>query len=96
MPKPVRLPFAVSMNARYSTATLSLANMNDPRTIDIQERSMNNGSYDNGGRRIGMERRDFSYSSYFPERRIDDRRSGHDRRKMTDRRNEGNRRAAIK
>ncbi len=32
-------------------------------------------------RRLGFERRQFSYSSYFPERRmVDDRRDGDDRR----------------
>jgi len=37
---------------------------------------------DNGGRRLGLERRQFSYAFHFPECRSDkDRRSGHDRRK---------------
>ena len=37
---------------------------------------------DNGGRRFRLERREFSYSIYSPERRSDkDRRSGRDRRK---------------
>lgn len=36
---------------------------------------------DNGGRRFGSDRRQFSYSFHIPERRIDgDRRSGADRR----------------
>jgi hypothetical protein len=36
---------------------------------------------DNGGRRSGIERREFSYNSHFPERRSGkDRRSGLDRR----------------
>ncbi len=36
---------------------------------------------DNGGRRSGINRREFKYSSYIPERRSGlDRRSGHDRR----------------
>ncbi|MDL1985253.1 MAG: hypothetical protein LWX54_13875 [Deltaproteobacteria bacterium] len=38
--------------------------------------------FDNGGRRSGIERRSFSYTNYFPERRSDkDRRNGVDRRK---------------
>ena len=42
---------------------------------------------DNGGRRSGFERREFSYSGYIPERREhQDRRSGMDRRDGTDRR----------
>ena len=36
---------------------------------------------DNGGRRLGIERRQFSYNGHIPERRSDkDRRSGNDRR----------------
>jgi hypothetical protein len=36
---------------------------------------------DNGGRRLGIERRRFSYTHYIPERRFgNDRRSGRDRR----------------
>ena len=42
---------------------------------------------DNGGRRSGMERRNFSYSDHIPERRDgEDRRSGFDRRILIDRR----------
>ncbi len=37
---------------------------------------------DNGGRRSGIERRQFAYNGHLPERRSDaDRRSGMDRRK---------------
>jgi len=37
--------------------------------------------HDNGGRRTGIERREFSYNEYFPERRSGkDRRNGKDRR----------------
>ena len=37
--------------------------------------------YDNGGRRLGADRRQFSYAMYLPERRIGkDRRCGDDRR----------------
>lgn len=37
---------------------------------------------DNGGRRFGIDRRQFSYSFHIPERRFDvDRRSGVDRRR---------------
>ena len=37
--------------------------------------------HDNGGRRSGIERREFSYNEYIPERRSgNDRRSGLDRR----------------
>lgn len=50
-----------------------------------KERSLNirNPVYliDNGGRRLGIERREFAYSHYCPERR-----SGVDRRILPDRR----------
>ena len=50
-----------------------------------ESRSLNFGdsSYmiDNGGRRLGLERRLFDYSIYFPERR-----EGHDRRMKPERR----------
>ena len=36
---------------------------------------------DNGGRRLGIERRQFDYSHYFPERRV-----GPDRRNLPERR----------
>ena len=37
--------------------------------------------HDNGGRRTGIDRRQFSYTAHIPERRSDkERRSGFDRR----------------
>jgi hypothetical protein len=51
---------------------------------------------DHGGRRIGLERRRFSYAEHIPERRCgEDRRSGIDRRTGVDRRNGMDRRAAT-
>jgi len=51
---------------------------------------------DHGGRRIGLERRRFSYSEHIPERRCgEDRRSGIDRRTGVDRRNGMDRRACV-
>jgi hypothetical protein len=45
---------------------------------------------DNGGRRSGIERRQFEYTSHIPERRSGhDRRSGLDRRSGIDRRSMG-------
>ena len=39
--------------------------------------------WDNGGRRSGIDRRQFSYSDHVPERRSGkERRSGNDRRKV--------------
>jgi len=50
-----------------------------------EDRSLNikNPAYliDNGGRRLGIERREFAYSHYYPERRI-----GIDRRVLPERR----------
>jgi len=49
---------------------------------------------DHGGRRVGFERRHFSYSEHIPERRCgEDRRSGVDRRLGVDRRSGMDRRA---
>lgn len=44
---------------------------------------------DNGGRRTGIERRNFNYSAHIPERR-----SGEDRRSWIDRRSGADRRKA--
>jgi len=42
---------------------------------------MTNTLSDNGGRRLGIDRRQFSYTSHIPERRSGkERRSGNDRR----------------
>ena len=44
---------------------------------------------DNGGRRLGIDRRQFLYTNHIPDRRLDeDRRTGRDRRENIDRRNE--------
>lgn len=49
---------------------------------------------DNGGRRSGFDRRQFSYTTHIPERRIDaDRRCLSDRRNLTNRRYLSERRA---
>jgi hypothetical protein len=53
----------------------------DKNDNDILERLM---SLDNGGRRCGGDRRNFSYTLHIPERRNGhDRRSGEDRRKVS-------------
>ena len=42
---------------------------------------------DNGGRRLGIDRRQFLYTNHIPDRRLDeDRRTGRDRRENSDRR----------
>jgi len=39
--------------------------------------------YDNGGRRLGLDRRQFTYAAYLPERRLgDERRASVDRRNL--------------
>jgi hypothetical protein len=51
------------------------------------------GLIDTGGRRIGIDRRDFSYTNYLPNRRVEeDRRRGVDRRTGLERRNDSDRR----
>lgn len=50
--------------------------------IDIADSKIQVIVQDNGGRRMGADRRSFSYSLYVPERR-----TGGDRRKGKDRRN---------
>lgn len=45
---------------------------------------------DQGGRRSGIERRQFSYSAHSPERR-----KGHDRRRHPDRRGSTDRRSGV-
>ena len=45
---------------------------------------MNNLLHDNGGRRSGIERRQFLYNGHIPEQRSGkDRRSGNDRRRKS-------------
>lgn len=58
---------------------------------------MNNADvFDNEGRRSGIERRKFSYSNHFPERRCgEDRRSGVDRRKKIHARREDIERRSV-
>ena len=49
---------------------------------------------DNGGRRLGVDRRRFSYADHAPERRLgEERRSGQDRRGEAERRTESDRRS---
>ena len=51
------------------------------------------GLIDTGGRRTGIDRRDFSYTNYLPNRRVEeDRRSGNDRRSGLERRSNSDRR----
>ena len=52
--------------------------MRKERALHLKDPAYN---IDNGGRRLGIERRQFSYSHYYPERRIgDERRSLPERR----------------
>ena len=49
---------------------------------------------DNGGRRLGLDRRQFSYTDHIPNRRLNgDRRKRDDRRSALDRRNDEDRRS---
>jgi len=49
-------------------------------TRAAKEANSHSGLVDNGGRRSGIDRRNFCYTVYIPERRVADRRSGLDRR----------------
>lgn len=53
------------------------------RMIEARSLPLEHPAYgiDNGGRRLGFERREFAYSHYYPERRI-----GNDRRILPERR----------
>ena len=51
------------------------------RCVAWKDGAMEAESWDNGGRRCGLDRRQFSYSGHVPERRSgEERRSGNDRR----------------
>jgi len=51
---------------------------------------------DNGGRRLGVDRRQFSYTNHIPHRRLgEDRRTGLDRRSGLDLREEKDRRSNL-
>ena len=55
------------------------------RKKDVRALTINTGAnmVDNGGRRLGYERRQFDYSHYYPERRV-----GRDRRIRPERRSD--------
>ena len=71
-----------------------------PNLGNRSELSMLNGNSiasDNGGRRSGADRRQFSYSYHMPERRSGaDRRSGSDRRKCCDKQLSDERRVTFR
>lgn len=56
--------------------------MKEDRSLPIENPAF---IFDNGGRRLGIERRQFDYSHYYPERRV-----GSDRRTLPERRVEPN------
>jgi len=64
--------------------------------MDVSDSRMEQGLRDNGGRRSGVDRRQFSYTDHIPERRAgEDRRSRADRRCGEDRRTVNNRKLEI-
>jgi len=70
--------------------------------MDVSDSRMEQGLRDNGGRRSGVDRRQFSYTDHIPERRAGedrrsraDRRCGEDRRTVNDRTLEINRRSGL-
>ena len=70
--------------------------------MDVSDSHKKQGLSDNGGRRSGIDRRQFSYTGHIPERRAGeerrnrlDRRCGEDRRNGNDKTMEINRRSGL-
>ena len=61
---------------------VSSLRMRKERALQIKDPAYN---IDNGGRRLGIERRQFNYSHYYPERR-----AGDERRNVPERRADTN------
>jgi hypothetical protein len=69
----------------------------DTAHIDCATMNLTLNHFDNGGRRTGFDRRQFSYSTHVPERRSGlDRRSGVDRRQEPPKRNQVERRSIFR
>lgn len=69
---------------RFSTVNVKPHELKD---TSLSGSDVVNKMIDNGGRRLGYDRREFTYSGHIPERRAtSDRRNGGDRRNGRDRR----------
>ena len=74
-------PYSANLNF-YSISIYEIAMADIISKVDVTDSEDQIILEDNGGRRIGVDRRSFSYSLYIPERRShDDRREGDSRRK---------------
>ena len=74
-------PYLVNLNI-HSTFIYEIAMPDTISKVDVADSENQTTLKDGGGRRIGVDRRSFSYSLYIPERRSDDdRRKGDIRRK---------------
>ena len=73
--------YSANLNIR-SISIYEIAMADTISKVDITDSENQTILKDNGGRRIGFDRRSFSYSLHIPERRShDDRRKGDNRRK---------------
>ncbi len=72
------------MHDKSSTIKMGFPQSLIDKEADMNEHIEKMVIKDNGGRRSGVDRRQFSYTSYIPERRSGvERRCGEDRRKIT-------------
>ena len=77
-------PYSVNLNI-HSTFICEIAMPDTISKIDVADSEDQTMLKDSGDRRIGVDRRSFSYSLYIPERRSDDDRSKGDIRRKTNR-----------
>ena len=74
-------PYSSNLNI-HSISIFEIAMADTISKVDVADSEDQTILWDNGGRRIGVDRRSFSYSLHIPERRShDDRRKGDNRRK---------------
>ncbi len=74
-------PYSANLNI-HSISIFEIAMADTISKVDVADSEDQTILRDNGGRRIGVDRRSFSYSLHIPERRShDDRRKGDNRRK---------------
>ena len=75
-------PYSENLNI-HSISICEMAMADTISKVDVAGSEDQTILRDNGGRRIGVDRRSFSYSLHIPERRShdDDRRKGDNRRK---------------
>jgi hypothetical protein len=77
-------PYSVNLNF-HSTFIYEITMPDTISKVDVADSENQTILKDSGGRRIGVDRRSFSYSLYIPERRSDDDRRKGDIRRKTNR-----------